>query len=202
MLRTRMVITAPTGSPYLCVMHFTASTEDQAAADNAIAKTKNFWNAFASVWATTVSATNLPNVDLITAATGSLVGQLTVTVATTTGVVSGSDFLPPATQALIRWNTADFVNGRRVRGRTFIPALLESANGADGRPAGQLVTTNVPNALAALLAAGASSFVTWSRPFAGRTLPTPIPARSGTTHLVTTGTLQPQFAVLRSRRDN
>lgn len=194
MFRTRVTITGVGGPPWLSIMHFTAATEDLTSATNAIAKAKAFWHEMISVWLPGTSWTANPVVDQVRATDGQLIGQFTVTGATEVGIVSGSDSLPPAVQAMVRWSTADFVNGRRVTGRTFIPGLLESSNASGGVPGGQLVTTNAPNAIGALLAAGDATFTIWSRPKTN-------PATLGTTHTVTAGQLATKFAVLRSRRD-
>lgn len=200
MLRVRTIITAPTGSPYLSVFHFTSVADDQIAADAAASKVGNYWNEFRAVWLSTVSYSVQQTVDVVTPSSGQLTGQLSVAAHTGAGAVAGSDLLPPHVQGLVRFTTAEFVNGRRVRGRSFVPGLLESSNGPSGSPAGQLVTTTAPAAIVAILNAANAQLVVWSRPFT-HVQPSDPPTRIGTTHVVTSGELQPKFAVLRSRRD-
>lgn len=199
MLRTRFDITSAVGGPYLCVFHYTAAVENQSAADNAILKGKTFWDELSSLWLVADTVTNRSNVDVVNPGTGELTGQFTVSVATFAGALSGSDRLPHATQGLVRWSTNAFVGGRRVKGRTFYPNLLESQSVDPGVPGGALTGVTPLNGIAGQLTAGDATFVIWSRPKldpdTGATI------RVGTTSVVTGGSIAPYFAVLRSRRD-
>jgi len=129
----------------------------------------------------------------------------------TSGVVTGAgstsqlpvtfsasgDQLPHANQLLIRWGTNGIVHNRRVRGRTFLPGALESHNAATGIPA-SVLNTPVQSAIDAFLATMAGRLRIWAQPFEG----TPEnPLRPGSAHAVTTGSIAPFWAVLRSRRD-
>lgn len=117
------------------------------------------------------------------------------TVATSTGPGTGTgDFMPPATQLLMRWRTGVFVNGREARGRTFIPGVVES-NVSNGTPIGAMQTA-MNTAAATLIADATSRLVVWQR-----SRPTDIPPFVGILRDVTTGQLWDRCAVLRSRRD-
>lgn len=96
-------------------------------------------------------------------------------------------FAAPA-GACINWLTNGVVQGRSVRGRTFIAPLYASAYETDG----SLVTgtlTILRNAAAALAASGTISI--WSRPRVG--LP-------GSHHLVQSSRVSDRVSILTSRR--
>lgn len=98
--------------------------------------------------------------------------------------------LPPATQALIQWLTPGIVNNRRVRGRTFYPALTE-ASSVNGIPGGSMLS-GMSAALSAYITPSSVIPVIWARP---------APGRPGTIHNVDSAFIWTKFAVLRSRRD-
>lgn len=116
---------------------------------------------------------------------------------TMTGV---GDRLPPANQALVQWTTAGIVHNRRVRGRTFIPGVLESENQASGVP-GPTIGTPLQSAIDTFLSTMSGRLRIWSRPVdAAHSTPT-VPARPGSAHAVLSGKTATYWAVLRSRRD-
>lgn len=107
-----------------------------------------------------------------------------------TGVVTGAA-APKASQALIRWKTAQIVGNRLLQGRTFIPGIPAGALTA----AGELNATyrvGLAGSAAALIDATNSALVVWSRPTS---------SRPGSTGLVTVASIWNELAVLRSRRD-
>lgn len=107
-----------------------------------------------------------------------------------TGGVSGQA-VPRAAQALIRWHTADIVNGRSVRGRTFVPGIPASQLTDAGGLASDFVT-QLRGEAEELLADTGGSLVVWHRPVNGA---------GGSEHLVTSASVWDQFAMLTSRRD-
>lgn len=119
-------------------------------------------------------------------ATGTLLSVTPVTGNSSIGGASG-DRLPPQTQALIRWRTGAAVEGRELRGRLFVPAMVESENTATGTPSSGLVG-RMNSAGAALIAASNSDLMVWSKTW-------------GQARLVTAASCWTQWAVLRSRRD-
>jgi len=98
------------------------------------------------------------------------------------------DSCPDATQVLLQWSTAAIVNGRFVRGRTFIPGLEVSALQLGNLQAAFI--TNFEAAQATLIAA-AVGFGIWHRP---------VSASGGSQHDVVIGTTWDELAVLRRRR--
>lgn len=96
-----------------------------------------------------------------------------------------------ASQILMRWNTGEIVNGRRLVGRTFIPGLpvasltggnLNGASAADFATKGQGLITSL---------AGQAPLVVWHRPVNGA---------GGVAWAADTATVWSEMAVLRRRR--
>lgn len=91
--------------------------------------------------------------------TGTVTGQSPVVPFSEAGDDSAAA-LPPVTQALVTWSTGVWVNGRQLKGRTFIPGLCEDSN----EPGGVLQTgvlSTIQTAANALVAA--AGLVVWSR---------------------------------------
>lgn len=97
-----------------------------------------------------------------------------------------------ASGAVVNWNTTDYVNGRRVRGRTFLVPLSGGAYDAQG---------DISTASLAILRQAAEGLVTatldaplcvWHRPSGGA---------GGSAHVVSNSSVPDLGAVLRSRRD-
>ena len=93
--------------------------------------------------------------------------------------------------AVVGWKTADFKNGRRVRGRTFLVPLVTGAFDNDGSIETQ-TRADIQAAADALIAGYGDDLVVWSRP----TLTTP-----GSSHSIVSATVPDLAAVTRSRRD-
>lgn len=123
------------------------------------------------------------------------------TIQTPVGFSAAGDQLPHSQQALIRWTTNGIVHNRRVRGRTFIPGVLETQNSPTGTPAA-LIGTPLQSAIDAMLVTMSGRMRIWSQPFAGSTDPDrPNPPRPGSAWPIQAGSVAPFWAVLRSRRD-
>lgn len=94
------------------------------------------------------------------------------------------------TGAFVRWGTSGVVDGRRVKGRTFLCPLLASCFDA----AGTLTDANVTTMTAAAAAlAGSGKLMIYSRP-------TPAQPTSGQLSLVTSGQVPDKVTSLRTRR--
>jgi hypothetical protein len=112
----------------------------------------------------------------------------------------GGDALPHSQQALVQWATNGIVHNRRVRGRTFIPGVLESENSATGTPTAG-IDTPLQTAVDTLLSTMSGRMRIWSRPL---TLDPPDPNnpnRQGSAWPITGGNVASYWAILRSRRD-
>jgi hypothetical protein len=101
-----------------------------------------------------------------------------------------------ASGAVITWRTAGVRNGRRVRGRTFIVPLANSAYQSDGTLAAAMITSLNTNLQGAGFLGSTESAIlgVYSRPSVKG-------ASDGTWHQVTGFTIPDKVAVLRSRRD-
>lgn len=138
----------------------------------------------AEVGGASLSGVVQPIVDLIDPATGAILSQVTVS-PPAAGVAGATDVGSKASQALIRFRTSTYVNGRRLQGRMFVPAVKKTAITPNGDLAGAYVTA-INTAGATLLAANQG--VVWSRTHGSQALWTSVSATS-------------TLAVLRSRRD-
>lgn len=122
---------------------------------------------------------------------------------TTTTSASGVNTYPPQAGAQVKWDTNDFVNGRRVRGRTYIVPLTTSAFSSGG-----LIGSTVANAINAAATTMISSYtgnlVIWSRPLFELDAdgnPTEVLKRAGSIHTVSTSTCPLKSVTLNRRRD-
>lgn len=127
-------------------------------------------------------------VSQIVAETGDVFGVSPITPLSDVGD-SSTDPVTQASQALIRWRTGVYLNSREVRGRTFIPGILEtySTNGQldDGIVAG------MADELVSFRTSHGAVPVIWHRPK---------PGEDGAMVPITSGSLWTEFAVLRRRR--
>lgn len=124
--------------------------------------------------------------------TGVLTGAFAGTdPASVTGTAAG-DPLPAQTQGLVRLATATVINGRRLRGRLFLPGPVEADNTAAGVPSSTFLS-DVLTAANTLLAAGATASAAriWHRPTGGA---------GGSSGTITSTSVLTSWSVLRSRR--
>lgn len=193
-MRVRFNITGLAGLPGLHTTYWTGASSTPIAADalDVVARVRAFWDSFKVNLAAGVTVSCNQPVDLVDETTGILVGQLG---AGSPALVlsTGSGSLPSATMMLLRYNTGLIVAGRRLQGRSFIGPLATATNsGGDVVP-----TVNTALLTAAALmntGATASLLVVWHRP-------TDANPSGGLTSGVTSYAANPEFSVLRSRRD-
>lgn len=121
--------------------------------------------------------------------TGTLTGMWTDnTVATGVGAAVG-DCVPDAAQMLLRWNASAIVNGRFLRGRTFIPGWSNTFV-TDGNV--NVATRTAVQTLINTFIAANVGFGVWHRPVA---------SAGGLLSDVASGSSWTDFAVLRRRRN-
>jgi hypothetical protein len=176
--------TLPSGSGHLTVMYFPTgpTIADQRTALH------TFWTAVKAVQATG-AVYNIQTVGrVLDDATGTLTGSWSEASVKNGAGGAGAASVPDAAQALVQWRCGTIVNGRFVRGRTFIPALgqAQTSNG-NLAPGAKTVILNA----AAALAASASGISVWHRPIAGS---------GGSIHAPGSVTVWDEFATLRRRR--
>lgn len=181
MLRVSTVMTGVPGAPYYSNMFFDGT--DAPAASAASDAVHVFWTSFGAAMMNTIDIQVESDVDLVDAATGQVTGQFNVpqTPIAATGVGTP---LPWANQGLVRWTTGVFVNGRQLRGRTFIPAMQEE-NSQLGVPLPASLALWQPWITALATTGGFGIYSQTHRQFA----------------LVEAGSPWDNWATLRSRRD-
>lgn len=190
MLRVVSQMTGLAGAPYFSTQYFEGSTSGEAAI--AVEAVFDFWTAIKGFITAGLSIQIQPEVDVLDVPTGQV--QDTFAASAVPVVSTGNAPLPKATQGLLRARTSEFVAGRRVQGRVFIPALANDAQ-LGGVPSSGFMT--------ALATAGAA-LVTDTNPGQAWSIwhrPSSVGASDGSLHPVTSTSVWNQFAVLRSRRD-
>jgi len=148
-----------------------------------------FFNAIKAFFPTSVSW-NIPSsgdvVDEVSGLiTGAWIGGTAASVSGTTGTAYAA-----GTGAYVRWQTSGIVNGRRVKGRTFLCPLVGSSYQTDGTIVDGNVAT-IQTAANNLVLAGKLRI--WHRP-------TSAGANNGSAFTVTAGTVPDRVTSLRSRR--
>lgn len=172
------------GAPYYTETYWLGAG-DLSHANDAIGAIASFINSIAYALDDAMTVVVSGDVAVIDVATGQQTAVLAGTEQTVACTGSG-DVLPPANQLLCRFFTGTFINGRQLRGRMFIPGILEANSGPTGQPSGTF-PTNVQGALDVLVADSAEIAV-YSR-------------THGSASSVQSSSVWNQFAVLRSRRD-
>lgn len=184
MFRVRTVFTGRPGSPGYSTLYFAGDTPGEAQV--AVTEITDFWDGVSQFMTTGTTITVEGDVEVVDPATGQVTGIFAVGSESTTS--TGAAAIAPALQGLIRWRTGDFVAGREIRGRLFVPWLSSEANTA-GLPSTAFTAqmqASADNLLADASAAGGLSIYS-------------------ETHrqeaLVSVATVWSEFAVMRSRRD-
>lgn len=161
-------------------------------ATDCLARFKTFWDTIKASLQTSVTVDFDPVCIAVEATTGVLTGAFTGTDPASVTGTGAVDSLPRQTQGLIRLQTSTIVNGRRLRGRIFVPCPIETDNGTNGGPSTTYQNLLVTGAASMLLAgATASTLQIWHRPTNGA---------GGASASVTGVSSSPSWAVLRSRR--
>lgn len=173
----------PTGAPFYTTLHF---RDSGGTAQQAATAARTFLVAFQNYIHSGTGVTVLPEVFTIDLLTGEPTAVTNTTTTAFGGAASG-DPLPRGTQLNIRWRTGTFVGGHEVRGKTYIPSIVEAENGTDGNPSSALRTA--ANAAGAALIADANSlFAVYSKVH-------------NAAYDVASATAVSKWSFLRSRRD-
>jgi len=183
--RVRTVFTGVAGTPWYSNMYFAwVSGQTQ----NHIDIVEDFWTALIGQIHTDVTGTVEGQVPVIEDSTGAITAMETGT-PKTINFTGANDMLPPATQMVLNLTTGQYLGGRQLRGKIFIPGLIRTAANADGSPNSGFTGVQ-ETALQDLIAASSS--------------PGPLRVYSPTYHdslVVDGGYAMNRFAVMRSRRD-
>lgn len=127
-------------------------------------------------------------------ATGQLIGVTAYTPPASVAC-SGSGTCALPAGASVRWNTSTVVNGRMIRGRTFIVPLVSTSYESNGSLVSTYLTASIAAAAAVRTASLASG--TWTRAIWHR----PVGGAGGATGEVMSSSVKDIVAVLKSRRD-
>lgn len=180
--RYQTVFTGVAGAPWYSNIYFEGGTPEGAAYGPNLA---TFWEAIDNVMHNSITWTIDSSYTVIESTTGEI--QDVGTWDGATGVADlSAEALPWANQAVINWKTGFYTGGRELRGKTYVPALTQTAN--DGGILLAATRTTIEDAANALVTNSASALAVW-----GRT--------HGVEAIVETATVPTKIAVLRSRRD-
>jgi len=181
--RVRTTIAGGPGGTGLSTMYF--ETGGGLLAEDAADAVVGFWNDCKTAIVNDLTMSTETSVYVIDGPTGQPTGVETVTGGSISGT-SSSDPAAWAQQGLIEWRTGNFIDGREIRGRTFIPGPSYDLGG-NGVPT-SLYKSKLQTAIDNFLGNGLIHFQVYSR----------------THHLaaeVVAASIWPKWAVLRSRRD-
>ena len=149
-----------------------------------------FWQSFVTYLPTGLTIQVPSTGDIISDTTGAITGAwsdgtpVAVVTGTAAGVYAGN------AGAVVHWLTGAVINGRRLRGRTFLVPLIGSAYDANGSLSATTITA-ITNAATTLVAAIGTNLLVWHRP---------VPPMNGSSADIV-GFRIPDLAVsLRSRR--
>lgn len=203
LLRVRVSGDGFPGGPAFMTYYFEPDSDPATGtqAENVVARVASALEDGKLLWSNQQHFMVSPEVDVIDAGTGLVVTSFATGVPPT---VTGGQAIPPGpntTGGLLVLHTSGVVAGRHVRGRSFLVPIAASLT-ATAEP-----TTDLKAKIAvygeALLDYSNDATVNlavWSRPYEGRTEPTVIAARTGTSHEVSAVSASPRFAILSSRR--
>lgn len=191
-LRYRVSWTGFSGAPGVSTFYLNAAASYP---DPAIA-THQFFNAIKTYLPGSVQL-NFPNTtDTLDAETGKLLTSGTSAGAAAVSGTAGGTY-EAAGGMVVKWVTADIVDGHRVHGRTFLVPCSNAGSGG-GNPSSAQVS-DINTAAGIMASTLGSAFIVWARPFVD---PKGVkPSRAGSIHVVTGTNVPNEFVILRSRRD-
>jgi hypothetical protein len=176
--------TTPAGSGFRTVTFWDSAVavEGQRAKWQAFLETINGMLVDGAQWVIRTEGREMDNT------TGTLTGAWSDGTAQLGGGAGAGECVADATQILVRWNTETIVNGRFLRGRTFIPGAQQAALANGNLTAGNVTAINA--ACTAMLTDN-EGFGIWHRP---------VNSAGGSFSLATSGNGWSELAVLRQRR--
>lgn len=185
MIRIRSAWTESPGGPGVTTQYFGGSTSGEAvAAANAV---RNFWFQLENILSDQYTVNVEDDVEQIDPVTGQIQQVFNAPTAPV-AFTSTQHPLPNATQGLIRLRTGQYVAGRELRGRLFLPGATEDRNTAGNVDAAFITLIN-----------GNWTFAYGGLPSTNR--PVVWSPTHGQLAGVTSATMWDEWAVLRSRRD-
>lgn len=151
------------GAPGVSQMYYGTALGDLPTQNN-IDAIRTFFNSLAFLLPVGLTITVPRSGDRINQTDGKIIGawEVPVAPAVVTGTAAGN--YAGNAGAVIHWLTTVVVNGRRVRGRTFLVPLAASAYDASGSLS-QATQTALQNAASALVSQVDGAPSVWARPF-------------------------------------
>jgi hypothetical protein len=178
-------------APGLTVMNVDASALN---AQNAVNAVRAFWSSFATAIPAAYTLTVDPTVELHDQATSNLTGTSTAATPPVSVAGTGASSWAAGVGGRMDWLTGSVVDGRRVRGRTFVIPLISTHYATDGTMQDASVTTfsGYGATLLSALTTASSPMVIWTqhKPGSGFSAAT----------AVTSCRFADQVSVLRGRR--
>lgn len=167
---------------------------DAPTATEAMARVRAMFNSAAALITSSAVLTFDPVVQIIDETTGTLVNAATGATPAAVAFTGSLTVLPPQTQGLARFSTPQFVRGRNLKGRMFLPGVIQSSSTSAGAPtAGYISSWNTALGLLGTTIVTPISQVVWSRP-------TGPGASDGMSGAVSGRSVASTFAVQRGRR--
>lgn len=169
------------------------TTECQAAVD----AVRGFWDAIKALIPNEVTWTVSPVVDQYDWANGALLSSVSAPVPPTSVVATSTSAYSMASGAKVNLNTANIIDGRRVRGGIFLVPLGSNGYENNGTVLSTARTTinTAANTMRTALTTGGLELMVWSRPTS------PGPSTDGELSQVTAVETSEKTAILRGRRD-
>jgi hypothetical protein len=194
MYRVSVAWTNWSGAPGVSQMFLTGANIPTQANIDAI---RTFFGAFTAYLPSGLTINVPSSGDNMNAVDGKIVGSWSVGTPPAAVTGSGTGAYAGNAGAVIHWLTSDVVNGRRVRGRTFLVPLINVAYEANGSLAPGFITA-ATNAANAYVSSNAGAAGVWARPFTHKTDPTK--NREGSVHSATSIRVPDLAVSMRSRR--
>lgn len=180
-----------TGAPGYTSFHFAAFGGGDVM-DAEVARVRAFFSQLNPILPSSVRVQVQQETEVIDETTGVLIDYGAASDPVTVVEGNGGNSYSAPSGGLVSWNTGTVVNGRRLRGRTFVVPLATAAYQEDGTLTPVAVAA-LEDAAEALIGDGSGpQLVVWSRPNNGG---------AGATGVVTGYRVPDLAAVLRSRRD-
>lgn len=195
MYRLRTTITS-NGVPSLLTTYWTTSNPvpDNATATEAAARVRAMLNSAAARFLASTTVSYDVNVQILTVETGELVNVATATPPAAVTFTGVGNVMPGQTQGLARLGTSNFVRGRALKGRIFLPGVIQGDNTTTGVPGSTYISSwNTALGLLGTTIVTPISQIVWSRPTAPG-------AADGSAGPVTSRSTAATWAVQRSRR--
>lgn len=193
--RIRVQLTGFVGGPGVATFYALNGT-------TAVPQLRTMWSSLAAKMPSVMAIKVISAGDTIDDVTGDLVGAWSIADAAGVQGVDAAAYPAPA-GACIAWLTTTILDGKRVKGRTFLVPLGGGSYQSDGsiNPAN---VTAITNAAAAYVTASVGNAVVWHRPRAARAADGSRPAvtaRAGGNAVITSAFCVDKTMVLTSRRD-